>query len=70
MTNVTYTYTDKNGKRQTTSSYPEMMKYIARGSQPEKVYTSDIEEYPVPETRKRIKLWVREGLSPSSLLNR
>ena len=56
MTNVTYTYTDRNGKRQTTSSYPEMMKYIPRGTKPETTYTRDIEEYPVPENRKRIKL--------------
>ena len=56
MTNVTYTYTDKNGKRQTTSSYPEMMKYIKVGSRPDVNYTREIEEYPVPETHKRIKL--------------
>jgi hypothetical protein len=58
MTNVTYTYTDNNGKKQTTSSYPEMMKYIAKGTRPNTVYTPVVEEYPIPEekARRRIKL--------------
>jgi hypothetical protein len=56
MTNVTYTFTDNTGKKRTTASYAEMTKYISKGSRPDVVYTPIVEDYPIPEERKRIKL--------------
>lgn len=56
MTNVTYTFTDNTGKKRTTASYAEMTKYISKGSRPDVIYTPIVEDYPIPEERKRIKL--------------
>ena len=56
MTGVSYTFTDANGAKRTTSSYTEMQKYIAKNSPFAAVYTPIIKENrEVPDYVTRIK---------------